>query len=96
MADPIAFAASSNPDTMYLHQALRAPDRNEFIKAMQREIKDHEDMRHWELIPKADVPEGTTILPSVWSSIGPLWTIRLPVGIGREGTLQTSSTNDDE
>jgi histone deacetylase 1/2 len=67
MAEPIAFAASSNPDTMYLHEALKAPDRAEFIKAMQQEVRDHEERGHWELIPKSQVPEGTIILPAVWS-----------------------------
>jgi hypothetical protein len=67
MADPIAFAASANPDTMYLHQALRAPDRSQFIKAMQREVKDHEDLKHWELVHRSEIPEGTKVLPAVWS-----------------------------
>jgi hypothetical protein len=67
MADSIAFAATSNPDTMYLHEALRAPDRQEFIKAMTEEVQAHEDLNHWELVPKSDVPSGTIILPSVWS-----------------------------
>jgi hypothetical protein len=52
---------------MYLHEALRAPDRAEFIKAMQQKVKDHEEWGHWELIPKSEVPEGTVILPAVWS-----------------------------
>jgi hypothetical protein len=30
MDDPIAFAATTNPNTMYLHEALRAPDRKRF------------------------------------------------------------------
>jgi histone deacetylase 1/2 len=67
MADPIAFAASSNPDTMYMHEALKAPDRAEFIKAMQQEVRDHEERGHWELISKSEVPKGTIILPAVWS-----------------------------
>ena len=67
MEDPIAFAAHSNPDTMYLHEALRAPDRAQFIQAMQEEVKAHEDLHHWELIPKSEVPENTIILPAVWS-----------------------------
>jgi hypothetical protein len=67
MSDPIAFAASSDPDTMYMHEALREPDRAQFLEAMQKEIKDHEDLRHWELVPRSDIPQGTTVLPSVWS-----------------------------
>lgn len=34
MADPIAFAATSNPDTLYLHEAMSTPDREKFIEAM--------------------------------------------------------------
>ena len=32
LQDPIAFTATSNPDTMYYSDALRAPDREQFIK----------------------------------------------------------------
>jgi hypothetical protein len=67
MADSIAFAASSNPDMMHLHEALRAPDRAEFIKAMEQEVRDHKERQHWEMIPKSQVPEGTVVLPAVWS-----------------------------
>ena len=31
MADPIAFAASADPNTMYLHEAMKQPDKKEFI-----------------------------------------------------------------
>jgi hypothetical protein len=37
----MAFAASSDPDILYLHEALAADDRVEFIKAMQREVDAH-------------------------------------------------------
>jgi hypothetical protein len=33
MEDPIAFAASSNPDIMYLDQAMKEPDSQQFKKA---------------------------------------------------------------
>jgi hypothetical protein len=67
LVDPIAFAATLNPDTIYLHEAMSAPDREKFLEAMAREVQDHENFDHWELIPKAAVPEGTVILPAVWS-----------------------------
>ena len=45
--DPIAYMAKSgDPDTMYLDDALKAPDRNEFIKAMQHEVAQHEERGH--------------------------------------------------
>jgi hypothetical protein len=67
MEDPIAFAASSSPNTMYLHEALKAPDREQFIKAMVGEVQAHEGKEHWELVPKSDVPDDTLTLPAVWS-----------------------------
>jgi len=66
MADPIAFAASTNPDILYLRDAMDAPDYAKFEKAMADEVQSHVDNKHWELILKSQVPEGTSILPAVW------------------------------
>ncbi|KAI2496817.1 hypothetical protein MHU86_17696 [Fragilaria crotonensis] len=67
MADPIAFAASSDPDIMYLHEALKQPDRKHFIQAMVDEVTTHTERGHWKLIPISEVPSGTKILPAVWA-----------------------------
>ena len=67
MNNPIAFTATSNPDTLYYHEALQALDRDNFIQAMQKEVQDHEEREHWELIPQSEVSERTIILPAVWS-----------------------------
>jgi hypothetical protein len=48
--NPIAFAASADPDTMYYHQALKEPDRDTFIEVMQEEVHSHTDNKHWELM----------------------------------------------
>jgi len=64
---PIAYVARHDPDTLYLNQALNAPDRKQFIQAMKEEIKQHEDLGHWELVKREDVPAGTKILPAVWA-----------------------------
>jgi len=34
MTDPISFASLIEKDTMYFHEAMNAPDREEFIKAV--------------------------------------------------------------
>ena len=60
-------AKSGDPDTMYLDDALKAPDRDEFIKAMQQEVIQHEERGHWIMIPRSEVPPGTKVLPAVWS-----------------------------
>jgi hypothetical protein len=36
---PLALSASSDKDVMYMHEALAAPDRREFVKAMEKEIR---------------------------------------------------------
>jgi hypothetical protein len=67
MTDPIAFLShhSSDSDTMYVHEAMQQPDREDFIKAVIKEINDHIDRRQWKLQEK--VPKGTKILASVWA-----------------------------
>jgi len=67
MEDPIAFAASSNPDILYLQDAMKANDHKKFKKAMAEEVKSHEDNDHWELIKRDQAPHGTPILPAVWA-----------------------------
>jgi hypothetical protein len=46
MEDHIAFAASSDPDIMYLNQALKQPNRKQFAKAMKSEIESHTKNMH--------------------------------------------------
>ena len=67
LAEPLVYAASSDPDILYLHKAMKAPDRAQFLKAMEREIKGHEEGNHWVLISKQHVPKGTRVLDAVWS-----------------------------
>ena len=67
MADPIAFAASADPDVMYLHEAMKQPGKKEFVKAMINEVTTHTERGHWKIIPVSEVPEGTKILPAVWA-----------------------------
>ena len=67
MKDPLAFLASQQQDTMYYHQALKEPDRDEFIKAIVKEVNDHTERKHWELIPQEQVPKGERIVQSIWS-----------------------------
>ena len=46
---------------------MKAPDRAQFVKAMECEIKGHEEGKHWVLVPKHQVPKGTKVLDAVWS-----------------------------
>ena len=64
MNDPIAFLASTqskskgDPDTMYYHQAMAAPDREQFKAAMRKEFADHCTRDHWEVVTTKKVPKG--------------------------------------
>jgi Reverse transcriptase (RNA-dependent DNA polymerase)/GAG-pre-integrase domain len=63
----VAMAASSSPDVMYMDQALREPDGEQFRKAMVDEVAAHTDNDHWEIVPRSLVPSGTKVLPAVWA-----------------------------
>lgn len=67
MENPIVYKASTNPDIMYYHQAMKAPDREQFVEAIADELNAHIEGNHWEMVPVEDVPEGTIILDSVWA-----------------------------
>ena len=63
----IAYKAMTNPDILYLDEALNAPDHEEFVKAMLKEVRDHERRGHWEPVPISSLPKGAKVLPAVWS-----------------------------
>ena len=65
-AEILAMKATADPDTMCLHEAMKEPDREEFLKAMQKEIDDQMENGNYDIIKKSEVPKGEKILPAVW------------------------------
>ena len=66
--DPLlAMAASNNPDIMYLHEAMREPDRKEFLRAMVKEVKAQMENGNFTIIRRDAAPAGAQILPAVWA-----------------------------
>ncbi len=59
-------AAHTDPDTMYMHEAMKQDDAKEFKKAMQKEVDDQLQNGNFSIIRRDDVPKGKIILPSVW------------------------------
>ena len=59
-----AYKATADPDTMYMHQAMKQDDKQDFIKAMLKEIKDQQGII-WDIVKLSTVPKGATILPAV-------------------------------
>jgi hypothetical protein len=52
----MALAASSDPDILYLNEALAVDDRAEFVRAMDKEVKAHMENKNWEIILRKDIP----------------------------------------
>jgi hypothetical protein len=66
-SDPIAFSATSDPDTMYWHQAAQQADSAQFLQAAVKEVKSHVDEGHFVLQPRSSLPKDTRVLGAVWS-----------------------------
>jgi hypothetical protein len=65
--DPLlAFKATTDPDTMYMHEAMREPDREEFRAAMVKEVTDQMENGNFTIVKRSSMPEGESIMPTVW------------------------------
>ena len=64
--DPMAFKASTDPDIMYIHEAMREKDKQKFIEAMEKEAEEKMNNGNFTIVKKSEVPEGKVILPAVW------------------------------
>ena len=67
LEEPIAFAASCNPEILYWDQAMKAHDRDKFIEAVGQELDGHEKMGNYEPILLSDLPKGVKLNDMVWS-----------------------------
>ena len=68
MTDTLAYLAKMDEDTVYFHQDMRQPDKEEFFRYIFIEVNVKFNKKHCELIPKEYIPEGETILDSVWTT----------------------------
>ena len=67
MGDPLPFAAMTNPDILDAHEAMKAPDRQKLIDAMETELSEHETRGNSVLVKKEDIPPGNKLIDMVWS-----------------------------
>ena len=61
-----AMKATSDPDTMYMHQAMKEKDKEFFKQAMKKEWKDQIENGNFILRHINEIPPNATILPAVW------------------------------
>jgi len=57
----LAFKASTDPDTMYHHQAMKQPDREKFQEAMRKECEAHYKEGNYRLVKRSELPVGATL-----------------------------------
>jgi hypothetical protein len=62
----LAYKASTDPDTMYHHQAMKQPDKEKFQEAMKKECEAHYKEGNYRLVKRSKLPEGATLSSSVW------------------------------
>ena len=67
----VAYSASmADTDTMYLQQAMKQDDRDEFLKAMIKEIEDHTVRGHWRITTRQEMRERNYMhkpIAAIWS-----------------------------
>ena len=65
---PMAYAAGKeNNETYTFKEMLKQIDAPDFIEAMLKEANDHEERKHWTVIPRSEIPKGTKTIMSIWS-----------------------------
>ena len=64
--DILAMKASTDPDTMYYHEAMCKPDAEQFRTAMRKEVDDQLNNGVLQLVRRDSIPQGAAILPAVW------------------------------
>jgi hypothetical protein len=62
----VAFKATSYRNTMDFHQAMKEPNKNEFVAAMQKKVQEQAKKGNFTLTHHSKLPKNATVLPSVW------------------------------
>jgi hypothetical protein len=63
----MAQSTVASNETFNYKEALQQPDKIEFIKAMINEVANHETRKHWTLMKRCDLPNGTKTIMAIWS-----------------------------
>ena len=62
----MAYKATIDPDSMYLHEAMQQEEKAKSLKAMLEEVRDQVNNGNFSIIKRNQVPKWSTILPCVW------------------------------
>ena len=62
----MAYKATSDTHSMYLHQAMKEPDQANFLTAMLQEVTDQVKNENFTVVKRNQVSKDSTILPCIW------------------------------
>jgi hypothetical protein len=63
----MAQSSIASNKTFTYKQAMREKNYHKFIKAMIKEVDDHENRNHWTIMRCSDVPVDSKTIMSIWS-----------------------------
>ena len=67
ISDPLmVYKAIADPDVMYLHQAMKEVDKEKFIEAMRKEVRDQAENGNFTVVRKETIPKGARVMKAVW------------------------------
>jgi Reverse transcriptase (RNA-dependent DNA polymerase) len=85
----LAMAATNDPDTLYYHEGMKAPDKEEFVKSMHEEVQGQIDSKVYSPVLRSSVPKNVKVFPAVWamrrkrkSSTGKVYRYKSRLNIG--------------
>jgi hypothetical protein len=63
----VAQSSIASKETFTYKQAMHETDYHEFVKAMVKEVDNHESRNHWTVMRYCDMPSDTKTIMSIWS-----------------------------
>ena len=67
MDHPLDFAANTNPDILYSHEAIKALDRQKYNDAISAELYQRETRGYFVPMKKEDITPGNKLIDMGWS-----------------------------
>ena len=65
---PHVFSVAKESNESYtFKEMLQKDDRNQFFESMTKEIGDHTKRKHWEIVPRSQMPRGIKPIMAIWS-----------------------------
>jgi hypothetical protein len=63
----VAQSSIASNETFTYKEAMHKTDYHEFVKAMVKEVDDHESRNPWTVMQRCDMPSDTKTIMSIWS-----------------------------